>query len=164
MHYGENHTALRDFRASFCPKTVCANTKSKEQLRIFESGVKVLLGEEWQRFERVFEICKITMSEINSTIGAQKVFLWGASLQLEKILSQTTELNPNILGIIDKNPARWGEKIYEYTIFSPDILKETHVNAILLTIVNNNKSIYCSVEKFLQENHPNIKLLPQIFA
>lgn len=145
-------------------KYIISNTKEAELLEVLKAGTRILLYEEWEKIEKIFENNKISFNTITSTIGSKKVFLWGASLQLEKILSQTTEFNPNILGIIDKNSARWGEKISKYTIYSPNILKETNSDAILLTIVNNNKNIYNSVEKYLQENHPNIKLLPQIFA
>lgn len=145
-------------------KYIISNTKDAKLLEVFKAGARILLHEDWARIEKIFDNNNITFDTITRAIGSQKVFLWGASLQLEKILSQTTEFNPNILGIIDKNSARWGEKISKYTIYSPNILKETNAEAILLTIVNNNKNIYSSVKKYLQENHPDIKLLPQIFA
>ena len=54
----------------------------------------------------------------------QKTYLWGASIFLENLQKIYSIKNPNIIGIIDKNPDKWGKKLGEYTIFSPEILKK----------------------------------------
>ena len=71
--------------------------------------------------------------------------------------------NPNIIGIIDKNSNKWGTEICGYKIYSPEQIKELDAKNILLTIKNSNELIYNNVKDFLEQNHPNIELLPNIF-
>lgn len=89
---------------------------------------------------------------------------WGASLFLEKFLQENKIKNENILGIIDKNPSRCGEKLCGLEIFSPVNLNNLKVKKVLFTIQNNNEIIYKNVQDYLKENHSNINLLTNIFA
>jgi len=92
-----------------------------------------------------------------------KICFWGASLFLEDFLKKNNVKKDNVIGIIDKNPNRWGEKVCGLEIFPPEKLKELKVQKILFTIQNNNEIIYKSVQSYLKEIFPSIELLPNIF-
>lgn len=92
-----------------------------------------------------------------------KMLLWGASLFIEEFIKVNQIENPNILGIIDKNSNRWGSKIAGYKILSPEQIKDVNVEKILLTVKNSNELIYSDLKLFVEQNYPNLELLPNIF-
>ena len=111
------------------------------------------------------ELKSINMTKLlNKLIKHHTAVFWGASLFLRSLLEQDiSDKNNNILGIIDKNPARWGEKIGPYEIFPPEKLLELKPECVLMTIYNNNEIIYPQVQEFLKNNYPDIELLPNLF-
>lgn len=136
---------------------------SDEQYETFMKELKRLLPENWSMFKSGLRNKKINLDYLNNLIGEQKVYLWGASNFIRDILAQESEHNPNILGIIDGNTALWGQKIQDYPVFSKEILNTTSPDGIVLTVLNNNESIYPELNKMLSENYPNIKLLPNLW-
>jgi len=93
----------------------------------------------------------------------EKTILWGASLFLKDFLEKNRINNKNILGIIDINPDRKGEKFCNYTIYSPEQIIELKPKYLLLTIKNNNEQKYLDVKKFLAEKKLNTVLMPNVF-
>ena len=106
---------------------------------------------------------KKLLEQIES-IKDEKIVFWGASLFLEEFLKENNLEKYNIVGIIDKNSARWGEKLNGYKILSPDILKTKNNVIVILTIFNNNMQRYYELKDFLSENFENIKLADNIFG
>ena len=106
----------------------------------------------------------ITLDYLNNFIGDKKVMLWGAGIFTQNLFSKEKIKNPNILGIIDKNSASWGNRCGNYKIYSPDVLDKVHPDGVLLTVLNNNESIYPVLKEELKESHPEIELLPNIFV
>ena len=95
----------------------------------------------------------------------EKIYFWGASLFLESFL-ETNSLNEyNIIGIIDKNPNRIGNKLYNYEIVSPEILENNNNNnlLIIMTIENNNIFAYYGIKNYLKI-FPNIRLADNFFG
>ena len=92
-----------------------------------------------------------------------RTLLWGASLFLKEVLEHNKIKNSNIIGIIDKNSNKWGSEIGGYKIYSPEQIKKLDAKNILLTTKNSNELIYSNVKNFLEQNHPNLNLLPNIF-
>ena len=93
----------------------------------------------------------------------KKIFFWGASLFLEEFLNKNNLSGFNILGIIDKNTEKSGQKIQNYEIFSPEILKQVKPDCIILSIKNNNENIYLYLSNFLEQNYSYIDLCPNFF-
>ena len=93
----------------------------------------------------------------------KKIAFWGASLFLENILEDFDIKKENIIGIIDRNTALQGLEKFGYKIFSPEILNQNDINAIILTIQNNNEIIYKDLGLLFKKNYPKIELLPNIF-
>ena len=90
----------------------------------------------------------------------KKIMFWGASLYLNKFLSKYYIHNKSILGIIDKNPKRKGEKIKNYEIFSPKDLDYLNPDIIIITIVNFNTEQQIEIKKYIKENfNKNIKIV-----
>jgi hypothetical protein len=92
----------------------------------------------------------------------KNIMFWGASLYLEYLLEKENQ-NINILGIIDTDAKKENEKICGYKIYQPEILKLKKPDYVIFTIPNKNKIIYPKVKKFIEENHPEIQLLPNFF-
>lgn len=108
---------------------------------------------------------KLINHKLNKILKTKKkTLLWGASLFIEEFIKNNHINNPNILGIIDKNSNRRGEKIAGYKIYSPEEIKNLNADEILLTIKNSNELIYNDLKIFLEQNHPKLKLLPNIFS
>ena len=104
---------------------------------------------------------EVSFEIIKNIIKNKKVYLWGASNFLKDILKEEKEINPNILGIIDKNENLWGKDFCNYKIYSPAIL-DNHPADVLVTIYNNYYKAYQAVKKELQIKHPNITVLEDL--
>lgn len=134
---------------------------NEEQYTKFLKELKELLPEEWEIFSTALRKKEITIDYLNNLIGNRKVYLWGASNYIRNILEQSSELNPNILGIIDKNEAAWNKNFVGYKIYSPQILK-TNPADILVTVYNNTDAYY-AIKEDVSKNYSNINVLENIF-
>lgn len=81
----------------------------------------------------------------------KRIIFWGASLFLENFIKKYRIKNKNIVGIIDKNPAKQNTTIGNYFCFSPEKLKELNVDMLIISIVNFSKSNQQSIRDFLSE-------------
>jgi glycosyltransferase involved in cell wall biosynthesis len=135
---------------------------NKEQYQNFLNELDKLMPDSREEIEKIVNK-SITPNYLKDFIGKKKVFFWGASIYIQNILQQEKVKNPNILGIIDKNSASWGKDFCGYKIFSPDILKNTSCDGVLLTVYRENETVYNSVKNELKQKYPAIKLLPNIF-
>ena len=86
----------------------------------------------------------------------KRILFWGASLFLKEFLN-TNDLNKyNIIGIIDKNAENNGQKYQNYNILPPETIKNSNVDIIILTIVNNTDLCYKEIKKYLISEKINI--------
>lgn len=90
------------------------------------------------------------------------VIFWGSSLFLEQFLKENDCKGYKILGIIDKNPQKWGTSINSYEIFSADILKNSNKVDIIFTVQSNSDVNYSILKRELIK-YPNANLLANIF-
>lgn len=71
---------------------------------------------------------------------AKRVFLFGTGADAEqvclKIRSYGNLYHDKILGFLDNNPAKWGQSIYEYKVFSPDVLKSEDYDSVVICSMN----------------------------
>ena len=112
----------------------------------------------------LYKKCKYNKAEqeaelINLVKKHKKIVLWGASLFLEELLSKKSLDTKNILGIIDKNPSKTGEKMHGIEIFSPEAIKDINPEVIILTIVNNSEQLFSLIKKEINSKYAGIKLL-----
>ena len=154
---------LKDAHINAMKKTVSWEISmcSDEQYKNFLAELKQL--NDWKVFLPVLRKEYITPDYIKNFIGDKKVMFWGASLFLEDVLKSETEKNLNVLGVIDKNSAKWGKSIGSYEIFPPESLNTLKPDAILLMVHSNYEVIYPALKKELGEKWPEIELLPNIF-
>ncbi len=94
----------------------------------------------------------------------QKLMFWGASLFLIKFLKNFRIKTSNILGIIDKNPARWGEEIYGYKVYPPESIKDLKPKNLIMTIQHYHEDRYPDLKQLIEENYSGVNLLPDIFV
>lgn len=132
-----------------------------EQYKNFLKELKILLPDDWQEYENLLKKKDCSIDSINKIIGDQKVYLWGASNFLKNLLKNETKINPNILGIIDKNEAIWNTDFVGYKVFSPQILKTNPAN-ILITVYNN-LDVYNIIKTEVESEYQNIRVLERIF-
>ena len=92
-----------------------------------------------------------------------KIVMWGASLYLDDFLNKNPKIAKNILGIIDKNKAMHYKNFHGTIVYPPEKLGELNPNIIISTIKNNHEKVHYDIKKYLEENYPNIKLMPDIF-
>ena len=72
-----------------------------------------------EEYEKMF-------TNIFKGIGSRKIYLFGSGNYAEKFIEQFGQYY-DIAGILDNNESRWGEKLSEIEICSPEILKEIDV-------------------------------------
>ncbi|MBQ8635858.1 glycosyltransferase [bacterium] len=94
----------------------------------------------------------------------EKTVFWGASNALKTVLNIFPQKNDSILGIIDKNNALSKNFSRDYKIYNPAELKNLNPQSILITIKNNGNRIYKDIKNYVDENHPNIKVLPNLLV
>ncbi len=87
-------------------------------------------------------LAEVRLYKLLKSLSNKKVILWGASIFLEQFLKKYRINSKNIIGIIDRNPYRAGEKIGDYKIYSPDDIKGLKPDSIVLTIKNSHRYIY----------------------
>lgn len=129
------------------------------QYKKFLKELKKLLPLSWRKFKPAPRYLFLY-----EAIQSEKVMLWGASIFLKEILKNETEASSNILGVIDKNPDNWGKMCGNYKIYPPKALNELKPKEVILTIINNNETIYAELKKEFKEKYPNIKLHRNIFT
>ena len=145
-------------------KHIISLYESEDNYNIFRNNFKILFPNEYETYRAFIEQQENKYKKLKTFINEEKVILWGASNFLKQNIQKKIVNNNNIIGIIDKDPNKQGEKFGNYEIFSPEILNKADVKNIILTISNNNEIIYEDLKKYLSENHPNIRLLPNIFV
>ncbi len=98
------------------------------------------------------------------TLKNKKIMFWGASLFLENFIKKYRIKDKNILGIIDKNPTRRGDKFGDYIIYTPDEIENKKPDYILMTIINQNEVIYDDICGYMNKNYPQICFGPNLFS
>ena len=86
----------------------------------------------------------------------KRIVFWGASIFLECFISKYKISNENIIGIIDKNPAKHNKFIGKYLCYPPENLKDLNADIVIITIVNFSKSNQQSIREFLKETGKEI--------
>lgn len=94
----------------------------------------------------------------------KNLMFWGASLFLIKFLKFFRIKTKNIIGIVDKNPARWGENIFGYIVYPPESINDLKAKNLIMSIKHHSEDRYDDVKSFVEENCPEVNLLPNIFA
>lgn len=97
---------------------------------------------------------------LNAIDTKKRIALWGASLFLEDFLKKNKIKTNNIIGIIDKNPAKWGQILEGYKIYRPEDINILNPDNILITILNNSKPRELEIKQYLKENYKkNVKII-----
>ena len=130
----------------------------------------IWLSEYWLKYQKKCPF-KIKRNNSNKEIFCnqvkenqlKKVMFWGASLFLEDLIKTKKVKKHKILGIIDKNTKRQGEKIGNFEIYPPEILDKIKPDVIIFSILHNHSTIYAEVKKFVNEKYPKVKILPNAF-
>lgn len=90
--------------------------------------------------------------ELKHNIKNKKAVFWGASEYLKVLVKQYKIDNKEIIGIIDVNQSRQGEKIGRYEIFSPEKLKILKPNLIIPAAINHPQIIDFIEKELVNQN------------
>lgn len=134
-----------------------------EEYAKFKKEFQLIMPEGIKIFKSALRPDYITPEYMKKIIGDKKVFLWGASVFIRNVFKNEKEINPNILGFIDRNTALQGKDCGNYKVYPPEILYKIKPDGIILTVLSNNETVYLALKKELNNKFPDIKLLPNIF-
>ena len=137
---------------------------NEKQYNKFLKELKEFLPDSWHKFLPVLKKDYVILDYLYQHIGENKVMLWGASNFIKDILSKEKTIKPNILGFVDKNFEMQGTMCGNYKIYPPEALNELKPDAVVLTVLNNNETIYAELEKEFREKYKSIMLLDNIFS
>ncbi len=129
------------------------------------------LSEYWLKYSKKCPFEKVNKKNFKQKFLNQikenkfkKTMFWGASLFLEELVATKQVKQHKILGIIDKNTKRQGEKIGNFKIYPPEILDKIKPDIIIFSILNNYSTIYPEIKKIVNKNYPKVKILPCAFG
>lgn len=83
------------------------------------------------------------------SIKNEKIVLWGASLFLKEFFKENSLANYNIIGIIDRDPEKWGQKINGYEIISPKALINQGRVFVIITVKNNYSKTFTQIKNII---------------
>lgn len=93
----------------------------------------------------------------------KKTVFWGASLFLKDLILSKKLKKHQLLGIIDKDSSKWGTKIGDVQIYSPQELEKLKPDIVIFAIKNYHMSVYPKVQDYMLEKYPKIRLFPNPF-
>lgn len=115
---------------------------------------------DWKSYLYLYFQLKSTQSKRNNV--KKTVVFWGASLFLKTYLKFFGK-QENVIGIVDKDPQKWGTEFCGYKVYSPEELGFLKPNFVIFTIKHYYATIYPQVKSFIEESFPKITILPVIF-
>lgn len=123
-------------------------------------AIKKSFPDIWDKYRKFFYVDSCIY--FDKYISGKKVFLWGASNYLKKILEKLPKRN-NIIGIIDSDEQKSGKLFCGYKIYSPEYLRMQKSCFILSTIQSNSNKNYLEVQGMLDVLNKDLMLLPNYF-
>ncbi len=97
---------------------------------------------EFEKILRRLELLYIAKPE-------SRIIFWGASVFLESFIQKSNLDNYNIIGVIDRNLSKKGQKISGYDIYQPEDIKELKPEVIISSVVNH-KDINKYIRSYLK--------------
>ena len=133
------------------------------------STEEVWLKDKWQEIEEESPLkCKIQIGPRGKILreieNGKRIVFWGASLFLKDLIERGIINGDNVLGIVDKNPERHGQKLGGYGIYPPEDIGKLKPDIIISAIKHYNTSIYPQIVEYIAANCPEVEVLPDIFA
>lgn len=133
------------------------------------STEEVWLKEKWQEIEEESPLkCKIQVGPRGKILreieSGKRIVFWGASLFLKDLIERGIIIGDNVLGIVDKNSERHGQKLGKYEIYPPEDIGKLKPDIIISAIKHYNTSIYPQIVEYVAANYPEAEVLPDIFA
>lgn len=133
------------------------------------STEEVWLKDKWQEIEEESPLkCKIQIGPRGKILreieNGKRIVFWGASLFLKDLIERGIINGDNVLGIVDKNSERHGQKLGKYEIYPPEDIGKLKPDIIISAIKHYNTSIYPQIVEYVAANCPEVEVLPDIFA
>lgn len=140
---------------------ICCQT-----LKFIPNMLEYEKGYYFTKIKDYFSQCRLEMEESNLEVSlhkkiknSDKCILWGASLFLHNFIKKYNFNYKNVIGIIDTDKNKEGLFIDKLEILSPEILKDTKIDEIIITIVKQKDIRFTQIQQYLQDNNlTHIKL------
>ncbi len=118
----------------------------------FVKAFKELMKDDWKDYEDIIYHKEFAYRHIYDLAKDKKIVFWGASLFLEDFVERYQLNHDNILGIIDKNPEKWGEYIGKYRIYAPKDLAKLNPDVVIITIVHYVEERSAEINEYIKNN------------
>jgi len=92
-----------------------------------------------------------------------KIYFWGASLFLKDFINSYNLDDFNILGIIDIDTSKTGNRFEKYQIYNADVLKNDDSAKIIFAVKNNHSTRYEVAKGIAQYVNKKVEFLPNPF-
>ena len=94
-----------------------------------------------------------TFKKIVSKNKHQRIVFWGASLFLKDFIENNNLKNTNIIGIIDKDVSKKGNKFGEYKIFAPEDIESLKPSVLIISIIHFSAERKKEIRKYIRKNY-----------
>jgi len=128
------------------------NTHRNFEYRLTEEGLRrreTLLFEATREVVQFYGLVKQEFHErlrVHANRGARRVVLFGAAETAEIVHAAAPMSEIEIVGIVDSDPQKHGEKIGNLTIRSPAAIRELEPDTVLITSFGHSEEIGRSLE------------------
>lgn len=102
------------------------------------------------------------LNRLKNEVQNKRVVLWGASLYLKKLIKYHNLNTPEIIGIIDRDPGKSGQRLGKYQIYHPNSLKSLNPDEIISSVVNHPK-MKDFISEELSKQNLDIEINAKIF-
>lgn len=83
----------------------------------------------------------------------KKIAFWGASMFIRNFFNKYKVKNKNIIGIIDKDSTKQGDKYSSYTIYSPDEIENLNPDIIIISIINFSYERQKEIKNYIKTHY-----------
>ena len=81
-----------------------------------------------------------------------RIMFWGASKFLKEFLDEREITTDNVIGILDKNPARKGSYFNGYEIYTPDEINNLKPNVVIISVLHIGEEQRKEIKDFIKKN------------
>ena len=90
----------------------------------------------------------------------KKVMFWGASIFIKNFLKKYNIKSTNIIGLIDKDCSKKGQKYSNYSIYSPEDIHNLSPDVVIISIINFSYERQQEIKNYIKTNHnKNVKII-----
>ncbi|MBE7703832.1 MAG: glycosyltransferase [Cyanobacteria bacterium SIG28] len=153
---------LEAFKDDF-QKAIDNNEFDKEEInpRVYRNIKQITTNyQKWyRRFKKKRALGLLRQESIKNRFAKQisirpnsRIMFWGASKFLKEFLDEREITTDNVIGILDKNPARKGSYFNGYEIYTPDEINDLKPNVVIISVLHIGEEQRKEIKDFIKKN------------